>query len=455
MNCYNCGAKLGRENICPNCGANVKIYKKIVMASNEYYNDALTKAGVRDLSGAVESLKTSLKFYKLNIDARNLLGLVYFEMGEVVEALTEWVISKNYQPSDNIASRYLDEIQNNRSRLETINQTIKKYNQALLYCRQNSRDLAIIQLKKVLSLNPKLVRGHQLLALLYIQEEKYDLAKKSLRNAGKIDANNTITLRYLKEVNAGLRESGAGKKPKNEELVSYQSGNDTIIQPRYFKENSAVGTIINMVIGIVIGAAITGFLIVPGIRRQMQNQAQAQILEANNTVSSKNQQISSLEAQIEELTAQVTEAEEGAAGAESRITSYDQLLTAYAAYAAEDIEAAGTALSNVNEEYLSDSAKEIYNTINAQVNEEYIQSLYDAGYSAYNSQNYEEAITNLEKVVEMDETYSDGYALYYLAQAYRRNNDLETARTYYQKIVDLYPGTERAATAQNYLNTEE
>ena len=43
MKCYNCGAKLGRENICPECGVNVKIYKKIVMASNEYYNDALAK----------------------------------------------------------------------------------------------------------------------------------------------------------------------------------------------------------------------------------------------------------------------------------------------------------------------------------------------------------------------------------------------------------------------------
>ena len=76
MKCYNCGAKLGRENICPECGVNVKIYKKIVMASNEYYNDALAKASVRDLSGAIESLKTSLKFNKLNIDARNLLGLI-------------------------------------------------------------------------------------------------------------------------------------------------------------------------------------------------------------------------------------------------------------------------------------------------------------------------------------------------------------------------------------------
>ena len=45
-------------------------------------------------------------------------------------------------------------------------------------------------------------------------------------------------------------------------------------------------------------------------------------------------------------------------------------------------------------------------------------------------------------------------ALYYLAQAYRKNNDLETAKTYYQKIVELYPGTERAANAQNYINIE-
>ena len=72
-------------------------------------------------------------------------------------------------------------LQSNATRLDAINQTIKKYNQALVYCHQDSRDLAIIQLKKVLSLNPKLVSGHQLLALLYIQEKKYDLAKKSLQ----------------------------------------------------------------------------------------------------------------------------------------------------------------------------------------------------------------------------------------------------------------------------------
>ena len=131
MKCYNCGAKLGRENICPECGVNVKIYKKIVMASNEYYNDALAKASVRDLSGAIESLKTSLKFNKLNIDARNLLGLIYFEMGEVVEALTEWVISKTISllrmPQAVIWMKYRITDQDLRQSIRPLKNTIRRY----------------------------------------------------------------------------------------------------------------------------------------------------------------------------------------------------------------------------------------------------------------------------------------------------------------------------------------
>ena len=45
---------------------------------------------MRNLSGAIVSLKNSLKFNKYNIDARNLLGLIYCETGEVVDALSEW-----------------------------------------------------------------------------------------------------------------------------------------------------------------------------------------------------------------------------------------------------------------------------------------------------------------------------------------------------------------------------
>ena len=108
MNCPNCGKEVSfHKLVCEACGQDLKIHRKIISASNSFYNDGLKKAKVRDLSGAVISLKKSLKLNKKNTDARNLLGLVYYEMGEVVEALSEWVISKNFQADDNIADKYM------------------------------------------------------------------------------------------------------------------------------------------------------------------------------------------------------------------------------------------------------------------------------------------------------------------------------------------------------------
>ncbi|MFR5555529.1 MAG: hypothetical protein ACLTKE_00590 [Coprococcus sp.] len=51
---------------------------------------SLRRANIRDLSGAIISLKKSLQFNRDNIAAaRNLLGLMYFGQGEVGEALVE------------------------------------------------------------------------------------------------------------------------------------------------------------------------------------------------------------------------------------------------------------------------------------------------------------------------------------------------------------------------------
>ena len=120
------------------------IEKKAVQLSNLLYNRGLDKAQIRDLSGAVELLRQSLQYNKNNINARNLLGLVYFEMGEAVAALSEWVISKNLQPQDNIAAQYIDRLQSNQAKLSVINQTIRDYNIALENCRRGDEDIAAI-----------------------------------------------------------------------------------------------------------------------------------------------------------------------------------------------------------------------------------------------------------------------------------------------------------------------
>lgn len=455
MICYNCGAEVGRYEYCPECNVDLTVFQKVHRISNSYYNDGLTKAKVKNMSGAIVSLQKSLKFNKYNIDARNLLGLVYYEIGETAKALCEWVISINYQEDDNPADRYLKEIYRNRSQLEAISQTIKKYNQAILYCKQGSRDLAIIQLKKVLSLNPKLVKGHQLLALLYLQEEQFEKAKKSLRNAGKIDADNTLTLKYLKEVNRALRESEKNKKATDEDLISYQSGNETIIMPKRFRESSLAGTIGYMLLGLVIGAAAVMFLIVPGERNKAANEAKEKLLEASDTISTNGQTITDLENQIESLQAELDAAKERENSSQAVVDSYESLVKAFKSSRTGNALDTGDILDSIDVSYLSEEAKANYDYIRESIKEDYVRLMFNRGCDYINDNKWPEAVDSLEKVMELDKSYNDGIAAYYLAQAYRKVDNDEAAREYYKYVVDKFPDSNIAITARNYIGDSQ
>ncbi len=454
MECMKCGSALGREDYCPACGADVKLYKRIIRTSNRYYNEGLKQAKLRNLSKAAENLRSSLKFYKMNVAARNLLGLVYFEMGETVDAISEWVISRNLMPEDKLAEKYLAAVQSNGNKLEALNQTIKKYNQALVYCRQDSKDLAAIQLKKVLSMNPRMVKGHQLLALLYMEEGKYEQARKTLNQAQKIDAGNLTTFRYLQEVNSRLKGESSSKKESRKEkkdTVAYRSGNETIIHPANFKDRSALGTILNIILGVAIGALATWFLIIPSMRQDAAGETNQAVREANDTISTKNQTIKTLESQVEELKAQVKELEGDKDESKASVALYEQLLTAYDAYAQKNMEESQRALEGLDASALTGKAAEIYQRMTTQVDEEYIATMYQEGRAAYQVYNYEEAAQKLQQVVEADENYDQGYAVYYLAQSYRRMEQNDQAAVYYQRVLELLPGTQRARTAEQFL----
>ena len=461
MFCYNCGCRLSEHEFCTACGVDVEQYKKIIFASNMYYNDGLAKASVRDLSGAVASLRQCLKFNKNHVEARNLLGLVYFEMGEVVAALSEWVISKNLQPEKNIADDYINRLQSNASRLESINQTIKKYNQALAYCYQDSKDLAIIQLKKVLSMNGKFLRAHQLLALLYIDTEQWDRAKRELTKCMDIDCNNTTTLRYMAEVDRMLApdENGRVVKKKNDDSVRYQSDNEMIIQPAHFVEQArgGAGTLINIAIGIAIGVAAMYFLVVPAIKTNVQNDSQAKITEIGNQVDAKNATIKELEGTISDLTLEnenLHKELDAYVGNDGTLQSMEDLLTAATLYTqtqdyaqvAEKLEAIR---ASVVLEDTSESFRQLYEALFNAIGASVSQDNYAQGYTAYQGQDYETAIVYFVKAVTYNDGLADGW--YYLAQSYRNVERKDEALEAYRKVIELVPGTERASRSQRYI----
>ena len=446
MKCFNCGADLKDSEYCSQCGADVKLYSRMLKLSNAYYNEGLEKAKVRDLSGAVLALRESLKINKKNTNARNLLGLVYYEMGMAVEALTQWIISRSFQSSKNIADEYIESIQNNPARLDTVNTSLRKYNQALVYCQQGSYDLAIIQLKKVLSVNGKLLDAHLLLALLYMKVENYARARNEIKKVLAVDCNNTQALRYLKELNQETDKDQPKEEEKNKDYIAYTRDNETIIQPVGVKDNSGFHAILNVVIGLVIGVAVMGLLIMPALQSKKSGELNKAVAEYSDQVDAKSATLDSLKQENESLKQQAEEATKAASDAADKVSSYEELLKAYASYSAGDSAAALQELEAINQDTLSDDAKTLYSSVFSEVGVTAVNDLYKTGYAAYEKGDYDTAIADLGKCYELDNTQGD--ALYFLARSYHKSGDTENAKIYYQKVIEEFPNTRKATDAE-------
>ena len=449
MKCFNCGADLKDSEYCSQCGADVKLYSRMLKLSNAYYNEGLEKAKVRDLSGAVLALRESLKINKKNTNARNLLGLVYYEMGMAVEALTQWIISRSFQSSKNIADEYIESIQNNPARLDTVNTSLRKYNQALVYCQQGSYDLAIIQLKKVLSVNGKLLDAHLLLALLYMKVENYARARNEIKKVLAVDCNNTQALRYLKELNRETDKDQPKEEEKNKDYIAYTRDNETIIQPVGVKDNSGFHAILNVVIGLVIGVAVMGLLIMPALQSKKSGELNKAVAEYSDQVDAKSATLDSLKQENESLKQQAEEATKAASDAADKVSSYEELLKAYASYSAGDSAAALQELEAINQDTLSDDAKTLYSSIFSEVGVTAVNDLYKTGYAAYEKGDYDTAIADLGKCYELDNTQGD--ALYFLARSYHKSGDTENAKIYYQKVIEEFPNTRKATDAEGLM----
>ena len=373
MNCMNCGAFLTDMDLdyCPNCGYNVLIQKKVDYLSKIFYNQGLEKASIRDLSGAIACLKQSLMYDKRNIRARNLLGLVYFETGEVVSALSEWVISKNLQPTRNLASEYINKLQANPNKLAAINETIKKYNHALMLCREGHEDMAAIQLRKILTQNSKLIKGYHLLALIQMKNGEWNKARRILKKAARIDKTNTTTLRFLREVDEqtgvttrlekkkkGLFRSGTKENPDTDIL-----GSERVAQPTVYREHSKVSVFFILMAGIAAGAVAFWLLAVPAIRQGIYQEANQQIVQYSESLASQGAELTKAQGEAKESGDTVESVTQELTTEQTKSESYQALLQAYTYYQQQNLDEAAVEIQKVHVDVLTDSMKSVYTTI--------------------------------------------------------------------------------------------
>lgn len=356
--CPHCGAQVRKNGYCSECYLPLSMLKKAQNTSNYYYNIGYDRASARDLSGAIESLLQALRYNKRNVPARNLLGLIYYEMGEAVQAMSEWVMSINYQQENNLATKYLKELKKDPARLESVDQLARKFNMAIQYAHSEDYDLSILQLKSALSDNPHFVKGYLLLALLYIGTDNYEKARVTLRRVLKIDKANSLAVHYLREMgdteeniiemrkqnvdNDGLLDDDYleeivvtedGRAPKKIEkknlFQEIKAKKDTsVVRTGQFGQVSlAKYSGLYMLLGLVFGVLLFSFYILPGQKKKLRVENEQLIKTYSEELAGKNSTINSLSAEVDSLTKQIDTLQNGAAQGETDLPDYSNVVS--------------------------------------------------------------------------------------------------------------------------------
>ena len=356
--CPHCGAQVRKNGYCSECYLPLSMLKKAQNTSNYYYNIGYDRASARDLSGAIESLLQALRYNKRNVPARNLLGLIYYEMGEAVQAMSEWVMSINYQQENNLATKYLKELKKDPARLESVDQLARKFNMAIQYAHSEDYDLSILQLKSALSDNPHFVKGYLLLALLYIGTDNYEKARVTLRRVLKIDKANSLAVHYLREMgdteeniiemrkqnvdNDGLLDDDYleeivvtedGRAPKKIEkknlFQEIKAKKDTsVVRTGQFGQVSlAKYSGLYMLLGLAFGVLLFSFFILPGQKKKLRVENEQLFKTYSEELAGKNSTINSLSAEVDSLTKQIDTLQNGAAQGETDLPDYSNVVS--------------------------------------------------------------------------------------------------------------------------------
>ena len=425
--------------------------KKIRCISNSYYNLGLKYAKIRDLSGAAAALKKSLHFSKYNTSARNLLGLIYFEMGEVAEALVQWVISLNLEPQENRAEHYLSSLQEREGYLEAMDFAVRKYNQALIHTQSGSDDLAILQLTRVIDQNRNFVKAHLLLALLYISSEEYTKAGKSLYRVLQIDKNNNKAQWYMSLVKENTGRAEIEKRKMKNAFSHRQMQDDDIILPPSYKENTGWQTVLNLIVGLLIGVLVIAFLIIPANNRILGNRHNQEMLSYSEQLNQKNLEIDALKREFESAEKKQQDAEKTLdieiSGNKDLNLQYEYLVQLMQCYQNEDMDQAVQIYVQFKPELFTGTGLEpAVNEIVADMSANGYQRLQSLGDRAAEAGNTDQAIEFYNYSLGLNQANPN--VLYQLGLMYKRKEENERANEYFGQVIMEYPNSELVEAAK-------
>lgn len=431
----------------------MKKNRRLEQISNGYYNLGLSLAKERNLSSALNALSISLGLNKKNTDARNLYGLIQFEMGEETKALISWVISININPINNPAQNYLQKLRNKSAYLEKSQDAISKYNKAISQIKTVNYDMARITLKQAVDIRPHFVKAMLALALLDIREGKSSEAKKLLENVLAIDRFNTKAITYLEEMKP-LTEKNARKEKLNvigspvKKEKPVENVNNGMPVTEIYKNYSGMFTAINVGIGLIVGACAMVFLYMPTMKVALNNAHNKEIVEISQQLNDVNLSMETLKSENEGLNEQVNKLTEvnntSTENMNYKLLQYVYFLGLIKEYNTKNYTRAAEIFSNLDVGQLTDvdnglgiSVTGTFAEMAPKMRDEGPKLLLKVADGLNRSGDFAGAIGYYDAALRISPDYVE--AKYKKALAYKTMGDVDTANNLFTEIITNYP----------------
>ena len=431
----------------------MKKNRRLEQISNGYYNLGLSLAKERNLSSALNALSISLGLNKKNTDARNLYGLIQFEMGEETKALISWVISININPINNPAQNYLQKLRNKSAYLEKSQDAISKYNKAISQIKTVNYDMARITLKQAVDIRPHLVKAMLALALLDIREGKSSEAKNLLENVLAIDRFNTKAITYLEEMKPLTEKNSRKEKlsvigsPVKKEK-SVENVNNGMPVTEIYKSYSGMFTAINVGIGLIVGACAMVFLYMPTMKVALNNAHNKEIVEISQQLNDVNLSMETLKSENEGLNEQVNKLTEvnntSTENMNYKLLQYVYFLGLIKEYNTKNYTRAAEIFSNLDVGQLTDvdnglgiSVTGTFAEMAPKMRDEGPKLLLKVADGLNKSGDFAGAIGYYDAALRISPDYVE--AKYKKALAYKTMGDVDTANNLFTEIITNYP----------------
>ncbi|NLD47957.1 MAG: tetratricopeptide repeat protein [Clostridiaceae bacterium] len=371
---------------------------------------------------------------------------------------------QNYPPVD--LNRLLE---TNPDIPDNVRNSIVLYNKALENFRTKSEDIAIIELRKAISLNPDFYEASNLLGVFYIYTGENKKAEEVLKKVVEAERNSVLALEYLKEINPEYDASGAkqskDRKQKTENIKTAKSSEkrkkETNKVNNYslkdsgnppIKRKSNLNGVIRNSIGFLLGALLVFIVVMIMYFADNKTVDPVKKAEPQNTAAAN--EYNNHQKELEELEQAYLEASNSLKEASSKLsyyTSVAKLLEIEKLVSEKSYESAADLLLQLKNIEFKGIEKEKYEKLLKDSISNAAGNVFSEGRKLLEAKKYQEALDYFNKAAsyEVSGWKYQSVNLYYQGYCYKELNNITMATKIFNEVIEKFPSSSYA----NYSKT--